>query len=211
MTPPRPAVLLPLLFVTLLAGFSFWLERRVNLLTQPAPVEPAGEVDLVSGGLVIDVYSEAGLPMHRLIAERATHYLRDDRTALEHPRVTSRREDVYFTGQAQRADVFDGGQRIHAHDDVLVTRVLDGEETRYQGQMLIWWPEDGRARSDLPVLITRGERRASGDRMEAEDHLAKITLIGNAHVFWPPPPSTTSKNAASPPTASPAPRRSPSR
>src|SRR5690606_10647565 len=86
---PRPAVLLPLLFASVIAGFSFWLERRVNLLTQPPPVEPAGEIDLVSGELVVDVYSDAGLPMHHIEADHAVHYLAGDRTALERPRVTS--------------------------------------------------------------------------------------------------------------------------
>ena len=227
MTLLRPTVLLPLLFATLVAAFSFWLERRVNLLTQSPPVEPAGEIDLVSGELAVDVYSDTGLPMHHIEADHAIHYLAGDRTALERPRVTSLREDVRFTGRAQRADVFDHGERIEAFGYVLVTRVLDGAETRYEGQMLVWWPDEGRARSDLPVVITRGERRATGDRMEAEDHLAKITLIGNAHVHWPPEPKTAAnalapaKPAAGKTTAptprarpdsrQPAPRRSPSR
>jgi len=224
---PRPAVLLPLLFASVIAGFSFWLERRVNLLTQPPPVEPAGEIDLVSGELVVDVYSDAGLPMHHIEADHAVHYLAGDRTALERPRVTSLRDDVRFTGQAQRADVFNHGERVEAFGDVLVTRLLDGAETRYEGQMLVWWPDDGRARSDLPVVITRGERRATGDRMEAEDHLSQITLIGNAHVHWPPEPKTgTTVLSPAKPAAGktavpasraksdsrqPAPRRSPSR
>ncbi|WP_028874091.1 LPS export ABC transporter periplasmic protein LptC [Tepidiphilus margaritifer] len=224
---PRPAVFLPLLFATLVAGFSIWLERRVNLLTQPTVAEPAAEIDLVSGELVVDVYSDAGLPTHHVEADHAVHYLANDRTALERPRVTSLRDDVHFTGRAQRADVFNHGERVEAFGDVLVTRLLDGAETRYEGQMLIWWPDDGRARSDLPVVITRGERRATGDRMEAEDQLSKITLIGNAHVHWPPEPkaaanvlapakpaagkATAPAPRATPSSRQPAPRRSPSR
>ena len=120
MTLLRPTVLLPLLFARLVAAFSFWLERRVNLLTQSPPVEPAGEIDLVSGELAVDVYSDTGLPMHHIEADHAIHYLAGDRTALERPRVTSLREDVRFTGRAQRADVFDHGERIEAFGDVLV-------------------------------------------------------------------------------------------
>lgn len=179
--------LYPVLALALLAGASVWLER-VTRVDEPSStlVQPTGP-DFIARDTQLTGFGKDGQRRYVLLAERLIHFPADDFTELEQPRLQMSGDgrDTHVT--ATHARVSPGGERIDLTGDVKVRRPAAGDDAglALDSATLTVWPDSHRASTDTAVLLTRGNMRAEGQGMRADNLFGTLELIGEVRVHMP--------------------------
>lgn len=185
--------LYPIIALAILAGVTLWLER----VTQSDAPRSAGEVrqhpDFIGEGVRVISFDEDGRQHYELIADRVTHYPGSDLTDLDMPRLRYDTQEGEVRVSAVRGQSRAAGEEIHLSGDVHVVRDgLAGEpDLTLASPTLTVWPDDERAETSDPVVLTRGDSVARGNGMKADSLFGKLELIGDARVVMPPSSRTT--------------------
>ncbi|ENO89214.1 LPS export ABC transporter periplasmic protein LptC [Thauera linaloolentis] len=179
--------LYPIIVLGLLAGASVWLER-VTRVEDPAAaaVEQTGP-DFIANGTRVVGYGANGAQRYELFADRLSHFPQGDITRLDMPRLRMISEGRETRITARHAEVSPGGEQVDMQGEVRVRRpaVADDPALALDSETLTVWPDAYRARTDSPVLLTRGATRADALGMRADNLFGTLELIGKVHVNMP--------------------------
>ena len=175
--------LLPLLLLTLLAGATFWLERASQLESQDGKGKERHDPDFIIENFTTRRFNLDGSLQHLLTAQRMLHYADDDTTEAIAPSLIHYGHRQPTRLAANHAWISKDGKEVLLSEDVRMVRdaaagdpplVVTTSELRA-------YPDDGTARTDVPVTITHGQSTFQGNAMEANNRTHTVSLLGRAH------------------------------
>jgi lipopolysaccharide export system protein LptC len=187
----RLALAFPVFVVVLLTALSFWLDAVVRT----APVvekEKRHDPDFIVDNFVASQTGLDGLPRHTLRATRMSHFLDDDTTHLENPRLvhyTDKRLEV--TAISDRAQLSSDGEVIRMSGNVRLTRaaVANQSELVLLTESLVVTPDKGFARTDQPVVIRNETSRTDAVGLEFDYNTRQLELLRDVRTTWQASPS----------------------
>lgn len=172
----RGASLFPLAMLVLLAALTFWLNR---LIQDDKPRGPQRhDPDYWVERFEVRRFDIDGQLQHTLVAEKLVHYPDDDTTVVTAPHISYRRQPPSEVS-ARMAYVGRDGKEIDLVDEVKVIRhgTADGSPaTVLETATLKVFPDDEKARTRDPVVITRGNSIMRGSGLEL-DNKSGITVL----------------------------------
>lgn len=175
--------LLPLLLLTLLAGATFWLERASQLESRDDQGKGRHDPDFIIENFTTRRFNLDGSLQHSLAAKRMLHYVDDDTTEVIAPSLVHYGNSQPTRLAANHAWISKDGKEVLLSDDVRMVRdaaagnpplVVTTSELRA-------YPDDGTARTEVPVTITHGRSVFQGNAMEANNRTHTVSLLGRAH------------------------------
>ena len=172
----RGASLFPLAMLVLLAALTFWLNR---LIQDDRPRGPQRhDPDYWVERFEVRRFDIDGQLQHTLVADKLVHYPDDDTTIVTAPHITYRRQPPSEVS-ARMAYVGRDGKEIDLVDEVKVIRhgTQDSSPaTVLETRTLKVFPDDEKARTRDPVVITRGNSVMHGSGLEL-DNKSGITVL----------------------------------
>lgn len=179
--------LYPLIALALLAGASVWLER-ITRIDGPMPVAEQHGPDFIAHDTRVVGFGVDGRQRYELVADRLEHFPAGDITRLHLPRLQLRGEDGTTLITARAADVSPGGEQVDLAGEVRVRRpaAVASPPLALDSETLTVWPDAQRARTDSPVVMTRGAGRASAQGMRADNLFGTLELVGEVSTTMPP-------------------------
>ena len=179
--------LYPILALAAIAGGSVWLERVTRADDPVVQGEQTGP-DFIAEGTRVVGFGADGRQRYELLATRLEHFPAGDTTRLHQPRLHMKGADNETLITARQADVSPGGEQVDLAGEVKVRRPGTAEALplTLDSETLTVWPDAHRAQTDSPVLLTRGEGRASAQGMRADDLFGTLELIGEVRTLMPP-------------------------
>ncbi len=174
------STLFPIAVLALLAGFTFWMERVSQEGSPAARGKERHEPDFWIDTLTLKRYDAQGLMQDLMTAKRLEHYPDDDTALVIAPHMDAFR-DRRSTVTADRALVDREVRVVRLEGNVRLTTPGTGGEADMVivTEALEVRPDDGRARSQVPVTVTRGSsviRGAGG--IEIDDKARTAVIAG---------------------------------
>lgn len=172
------STLFPLAVLALLAGFTFWMERINQEGSPAARGKERHEPDFWIDTLTLKRYDAQGLMQDLMTARRLEHNPDDDTALVIAPHMDAFR-DHRSTATADRALVDREIRLVRLEGNVRLVRPGAGSEpeTVITTEWLEVRPDDGQARSQAPVTVTRGSsviRGAGGIELDNNAHTAVV-------------------------------------
>lgn len=173
---------LPLLLLTLLAGGTFWLERATQLEDANNHGKLRHDPDFIVDNFTTRRFNPDGSLQHSLTAKKMLHYSDDDTTEVTAPALVYYGRTPPMRLDAKRAWVSKDGKEVLLSDAVRMVRdasagrpalVVTTAELRA-------FPDDGVARTSVPVTIVNGRSMLHGSAMEANNRTQIFALLGRA-------------------------------
>lgn len=174
----RLSALAPMLFMILLAGVSFWLERVV----QPGPLHQSiarHDPDFWAENFTVRRFGPDGKLQNTLTASRMEHYPDDDTTIVKNPTMRYHRQPP-VTISSSKGLIGKDGKEVSLIGNTLITR--GGRDktpaTHVATEVLTLFPDDEKATSVHPVTITQGQSIISGSGMVSDSRTGISVLSG---------------------------------
>jgi len=178
----RLSIYLPLVLMGLLALGTYWLVRNAPLAPAAEAARAAShEVDYFMRRFTVKTFDDKGRLKTELFGAQARHF--EDTETLEIDQVRMRAispQGRLTTATATRALSNDAGTEVQLIGNALVVREPqqqpDGSwlpRLEFRGEFLHVFVDDERVKSHLPVVITRGQDKFSGDTL-AYDNLSQV-------------------------------------
>ena len=180
----RLALAFPVLVAAVLAALTLWLDQLVQSGNTPARAV-SREPDFVVHELSATQTGEDGRPKHVLKASRMIHYPADDTTLLEQPRLSHFRENsMEVQARSQRATLSGDGRTVQMSGDVLLVRGAYGNqgELTMRTEELTVLPDEGIARTAMPVTLTSPTSRTDATGLEFDYDRRRLTLQSNVRM-----------------------------
>jgi lipopolysaccharide export system protein LptC len=182
----RLALAFPVFVVVLLTALSFWLDAVVRT-TPPVEKERRHDPDFIVDNFVASQTGVDGLLRHTLRATRMSHFLDDDTTHLDNPRLvhfTDKRLEV--TATSDRAQLSSDGEVIQMSGNVRLTRaaVADQSELVMLTDSLVVTPDKGFARTDQAVVIRNAMSRTDAVGLEFDYNTRQLELLSEVRTTW---------------------------
>ncbi|MBI3093851.1 MAG: LPS export ABC transporter periplasmic protein LptC [Rhodocyclales bacterium] len=172
----RGASLFPLAMLVLLAALTFWLNR---LIQDDKPRGPQRhDPDYWVERFEVRRFDIDGQLQHTLVGDKLVHYPDDDTAIVTAPHISYRQQPPSEVS-ARVAYVGRDGKEIKLVDEVRVIRhgVADGAPaTVLETRTLTVFPDDEKARTRDPVVITQGNSVMHGTGLEL-DNKSGITVL----------------------------------
>ncbi|MBY0440052.1 MAG: LPS export ABC transporter periplasmic protein LptC [Burkholderiales bacterium] len=189
----RLALAFPVFVVALLTALSFWLDAVVRT-APPLDKDVRHDPDFIVDNFVATQTGLDGLLQHTLRATRMSHFLHDDSTLLENPRLihyTEKRLEV--TATSDRALMSSDGEVIQMSGNVRLTRaaVADQSELVLLTDSLVVTPDKGSARTDQPVVIRNATSRTDAVGLEFDYRLRQLELLRDVRTTWQRSPAAS--------------------
>jgi lipopolysaccharide export system protein LptC len=168
----------PLGLALLLALLGFWL----NLVSvRVETVDNAGfthDPDFIVYHLDGLAYGMDGAPLHRLTADRMTHYMDDDTTVLDKPRYFSLDPRATGSVSSKRALISSDGNRIHFLNEVKasIDRAGEGEPITLDTEYLQVDHEARTLSTDRPVVMRQDRSIVKANKLFMDAN-AKLLLL----------------------------------
>jgi lipopolysaccharide export system protein LptC len=177
----------PLLIVAVLAGGSIWLEHLTRS-DEPAAVPDKQAPDFLADTVQIIGFADDGSRRYTLNSPQVTHLPQTDTTVFNLPRLQLFNANSLMWITADRGEAGSEGKQVDFIGNVEAERSSDAasEPLHLSSAQLRVWPEEQRAASDVPVLLTSGNRRTDANRMEADNMFGTLKLSGNVRMRFPP-------------------------
>lgn len=178
----------PIIALALLAAVTLWLDRTTSSDEARPAAALRQEPDFIGEEIRLTSFGPDGRERYRLIADRVTNYPQADLTDFERPRLRYDTEEGELTIDALRGESYDEGTIIHLRGEVHVFRRGrdDNPDLTLASDTLTIWPDDQRAATDDPVVLTRDNSIAHGNAFRADNLFGTLELIGDANVHMPP-------------------------
>lgn len=180
--------LYPLIALAALAAATVWLERT----TRSDDPRPAAQVrthpDFIGTNIRVSSFGEDGELRYTLVAATVRHYPLDDVTEFGAPRLRYETEEGLLRASADQGESRQGGQVLHLRGSAEIYRdgVAGNPDISLRSDSLTLWPDDHKASTDDPVVLTQGRTVAHGNAMRADNIFGMFELIGDARVSLPP-------------------------
>lgn len=185
----RLTTVVPLLLASLLAVFTFWLERFAHGperdVVGPSRHDPDYIVDKLTGVLM----GETGAARYSLAAAKMVHYPDDDTTLLTAPKFVSYGSPkATVTVTASEGVVSAKGDHVYFQDDVRVERAAHDSvgELVMRTTFLHVVPDRHLARTDRAVTLSDGVNTVSAVGLEMNGETRVIKLLSNVRGNYEP-------------------------
>ena len=161
----RLNILLPLVLLAVLALLSFWINTSVQEPSRKLDGSSRHDPDYIVENFVTRKTDVDGKIRYMLASVNMTHYPDDQSTLLTRPRFTQYATDLkdgkfYTQIEGLSGHVTENGKQIEVKDNVKVYRPAyngKGDMTMTTAKLTIL-PDDGIAKTDLPVVITQSPK-----------------------------------------------------
>lgn len=171
----------PLGVAGLLAVLATWLNQITH---QPDIRDDGGfahEPDTIVAKFNALAFDAEGRPLHRLSAEKLTHYLDDDTTELEGPRFSVLdRQRLRSEVMARRGQISTNGQHVHFIGAVHLVRYGrdEGPPATLDTEYLWITPDANLMRTQEPVILRQGGAEIRAGALRADTQSKELTLSG---------------------------------
>lgn len=170
----------PLALVALLAALTFWLERAANPEDPVRKAQKRHDPDSIVSKIDVRHFDANGLLKQSMLADSMTHYLDDNSTWVDKPRLT------YFMGQqttqllANTAQVSHDNKQVLLRGDVRLIKpsIDDRPMTVMQTEALTVFPDDNIAQGNSRTTILQGKSVVSGDSIRYDGNTSITILSG---------------------------------
>ena len=207
------SIYLPVVLMGLLVLGTYWLVRNA-----PGPSTPEStkdvrhEVDYFMRKFTMKTFDEDGLLKSDVYGVEARHYPDTDTLEIDEPRIRSFSVDGRLvTGTGRRALSNGDGSEVQLMGNARVvreaTKDADGNDLprmEFQGEFLHSYVNEERVKSHLPVVLTRGADRFTGDDFAFNNLTGVADLKGNVRGILYPKAAASSAAAAASAASAPA-------
>lgn len=171
----RLSIYLPVLLMALLALGTYWLVRNAPSMSTPeAQREKRHEPDYFMRGFSVKTFDANGRLKNEIEGEQAWHFPDTDTLEIDKARIRSLDEEGRVTvSTANRALSNADGSEVQLFGNAIVVResVTDAAgrvllRLELRSEFLHAYANVERVRSHLPVVLTRGKDRFTGDSMD---------------------------------------------
>lgn len=183
----RLSIYLPIVLMGLFALATFWLIRSAPAAIEAAPGKPVRhEADYFLRNFSIKAFDVQGKLKNEVFGAEARHYPDTDTLEIDTVRMRAIGENGLPTVATARRAVSDAtGDDVQLFGDVQVRRQqAPGKsgaargDAEYRSEYLHVQSDLGKATTHLPVVISQGQDRFSGDAMAYDDNTSVIELTG---------------------------------
>jgi lipopolysaccharide export system protein LptC len=184
--------LYPVIALAALAAATMWLEQATRS-DEPRAAAAARQLpDFIGERIRLVRYDASGEPQYELVADRITHFPLGDVAEFDFPRLRYDTPDGELRIRADWAASRNGGEVLELAGNVEVFRegLAGNPHLTLSSKTLTLWPDDQRAETADPVVLTRGDSVARGNAMKADNLFGTLHLIGDASVLMPRSRST---------------------
>jgi len=174
----RAASLFPLAMLLLLAALTFWLNRVIQSDNPHGPLRH--DPDYWAERFELRRFDIGGKLQHTLVAEKLLHYPDDDTTVVTAPHLIYHQQPPSEMS-ARMAYIGRDGKEVDLVGDVRVIRhaAVDGmPDTVAESRTLQVFPDDEKAHTDDPVVITQGRSVMRGSGGDIDNGSGISTLRG---------------------------------
>ena len=177
------SAIFPLSLMLALASLTFWLRYATEMPELRHDGKNRHDPDFIVSDGTLRKIDATGRLQSTLQASEIRHYPDDDSSDLTKPRLTylyTTRPNVSIA--AERGHSNKGGQQVDLYDKVQITRAASekGEEMNGYTEQLTVLPDDEKAFTKSPVLITKGQSWMKGIGMKVDNRLQTYVLESQA-------------------------------
>ena len=192
----RLSIYLPIVLMGLFALATFWLIRSAPAAIETLPGKPVRhEADYFLRNFSIKAFDVQGKLKNEVSGAEARHFPDSDTLEIDTVRMRAIGENGLPTVATARRAVSDAtGDDVQLFGDVHVQRQQaagkSGTERGpavYRSEYLHVQSDLGKATTHLPVVISQGQDRFSGDAMAYDDNTSVIELTGRVRGVLSPP------------------------
>jgi lipopolysaccharide export system protein LptC len=189
---PSAYQLYPVIALVALAAATLWLER----ITREAAPRPASESrnipDFTAEQTRLVSFDEDGRQRYELLADRITNYPQSAVTELDRPRLRYDSDGRELQITARNGEVTEGGEKVFLTGEVRARRQAGPgtPEMTFASETLTVWPEDERAETRDPVVLTQGVSTAHANGLKSDNLFGTLDLLGAVRVHMPRSPRT---------------------
>jgi len=174
----------PIILIILLALFTFWVDKTVRQPTREKEKDPRSHPDYVMEDFSAYSVNHISGAHQKLFAERMLHYVANDTTYLEQPRlINSKTGKPEMRVRADRANM-SSDEDIYLNGNVKVVRYGEGEgkdegreETTMITSSLHINPDNDIAKTNKPVTIIQDNTIINAVGMEIDNGTQIIHLL----------------------------------
>ena len=177
------SALFPLSLLAALAVLSFWLRYATELPEERRDGKHRHDPDFVIHDSVLRKLDSSGQLQYTLNSAVIRHYPDDDSTDMSKPHLVylyPTRPSV--TIRAERGHATKEGEQVDLYENVHLTRAAtatDEEMNGYTDQLTVF-PDDEKAFTKSPVLITKGQSWLKGVGMQVDSRAQTYVLESQA-------------------------------
>ncbi|KQP21631.1 LPS export ABC transporter periplasmic protein LptC [Pseudorhodoferax sp. Leaf267] len=196
----RFSIYLPVLLMALLALGTYWLVRNAPTMVTPHSERPVDhDPDYFMRDFSVKTFDASGRLKTEIQGEQAWHFPDTDTLEIDKARIRSLNEQGHVTlSTANRALSNADGSEVQLFGNAIVVResvtdksgrVLPRMELR--SEFLHAFSNVERVRTHLPVVMTRGSDRFTGDRMDYDNLDRLMQLDGRVRGMVTARPAAT--------------------
>lgn len=187
----QASIYLPVLLMALLALGTWWLVRNA-----PEPLHSqveqvvSDEPDYVMENFSVHQFDGTGRLQSVMTGDQAQHFPKTDTVEVEAVRTRNVAPDGMITISSARRGISNSdSSQIQLLGNAQVERLLPqqpGQAMRYSGEFLHAWTNEERMESHLPVELTRGNDKFTGNQMKYDNLSQTVDLNGRVKgVIYP--------------------------
>ena len=177
-----------ILLITLLvlAGSSWWVLSIIDPNRRQAITISVEGPDHFMEDFVSTTLGESGTPLHRLIAERLTHYPNQEHSDLQKPIMTFYREDNnVWVASAKEGRIWDDGKEIFLQGDVNIKRPGDPKKLIViNTRDLRILPDDDFAETANTVVVQQDQNTVTATGMQAHFGQGEVDLLSEVRGWY---------------------------
>lgn len=172
--------LYPLIALGLLAGATIWLERATRGGDEKAPTGLRHDPDVMVQAFTLRRFDKTGAQQYELTGSRMVHFPDDDSSVVARPNLVFTGQGRPLTVTAAQGTGYDQGTRVFLEGDVRVLRAPDAQHAAmdFRSPTLTVWPEEERAATRTPLVMTQGNTVVRAKGMEAQNLTGNLSLEG---------------------------------
>lgn len=177
------SALFPLSLLAALAVLSFWLRYATELPEERRDGKNRHDPDFIIHDSVLRKLDSSGQLQYTLNSAVIRHYPDDDSTDMSKPHLIYQYPTrPSMTVRAERGHANKEGQQIDLYENVQITRAATAEDPEMNGytDQLTVFPDDEKAFTKSPVLITKGQSWLKGVGMQVDSRAQTYVLESQA-------------------------------
>ena len=179
----QASLYLPVLLMALLAMGTWWLVRNApKPLHSSADLVVSDQPDYVLKDFSAHQFDPVGRLESVMTGDEARHFPTTDTVEVDQVRTRSISPDGVITTTSARRGISNAdSSQVQLVGDAQVERQFPQQPqqtTRYTGDFLHAWTNEERVESHLPVTVTRGQNRFTGNKMQYDNLSQVVELQG---------------------------------
>lgn len=188
----RVSMYLPVLLMAVLALGSWWLVR--NAPSAPAAVaQPSNQrdPDYTMTNFMVQDFDAQGRMQSEIHGQRADHFPHNDTLEVQQVDMRSYPVDGSRTTATANKGISNGdASEVQLWGNAVVVRqpLPPKEALRFEGDFLHAWTQEERVQSHLPVVLTQGKNRFTGERLDYDNVSQVVKMQGRVRGVLAPTP-----------------------